>query len=270
MPDGLGWLIPLFRYIIGFGFPVVWSGYLLKKIFAHSICLSGQRVSNARDPNSIYRFALQNNEEVSLSSHQKLVIQILDKSGEFEKDSAVEIYAGSNKILTAFDAYQKTWTMVFDELPAYDTWIIVCRMNRDARNIQLGLRREGTSLIPLAFLSHDELTLTEDQTSAFSGHRTTPDPWWALVATGLAVSAYLARALDFSFDFSRLINLWAIDWLFMGIIVGLAGLLYLATRRTAPQITQGYWQPTVPEPIPSTITTPASKPDEDAATAGTA
>lgn len=233
--------------------PFISGGYLLTRILAHSVCLSGQRTSDDKDGIAC-RFALQNNEEGPLSGNQKLVIRILNEGGQFEPGSAVTVYAGCNKIRSSFDPGRKIWTMWFNELPAYDTWTIDCRMNHEARDVEVSIQEDGSSLIRSPFLSHDRLVLTADRSSTFAGNRTTPEVWWAVLATGLALLAYTADAVDFTTDLSRMTGM---DWAAEGAIALFALALYLATRRHSTAITQGYWQPTVTEPAADAVAKPA-------------
>jgi len=237
MPVGLsGWLGLAIKIIL----PFLSGGYLLTRILAHAICLSGQRTSEDSDETVTCRFALQNNEEVSLTTHQRLSIRILDEGGRFEDNSAILVFAGCNRIRANFDASRKTWTMTFSELPAYDTWTIECKMNRESRNIEVMLQDEGSSFRS-PFLSHDRLLLTSDRKSAFAGHKTTPEFLWVLIATTLASGAYAASVLGFNITPEN----WTIrDWQAEGLIVAFATALYFANRRDSSAISQGYWRPT--------------------------
>src|SRR5579871_6191673 len=168
--DVFGWL----ALILKIGLPFLSGGYLLTRILAHSVSLSGQRTSDDNDPAVTCRFALQNNEEVSVTSREQLSIRILDEGGQFDNAAPVTVYAGWNNIKAGLSQDGKLWTMQFDELPAYDTWTIDCTMNREARNVEVTLQEAGAPLISSTFLSHDRLMLTSDRKSAFAGHRTKP------------------------------------------------------------------------------------------------
>jgi len=236
--DLLGWLLFAFKIAL----PFISGGYLLTKILAHSVCLSGQRTSDDKSNVVTCRFALQNNEEVSLTGRLKMTIRVLDEGGRFgDGDSAIGVYAGSNKIRGGIDESRKAWTMIFNELPAYDTWTITCTLTREARNIEVTLEDEDASLIRSRFLSHDKLLLTSDRKSVFAGYRTTLQLWWAASATVLALAAYAATALDLTLDFDRL---GIFDVVATASIAVMAVALYFTLRKPAPPITQGYWRRT--------------------------
>lgn len=264
-----GWLGLALRFIFQILLPFISSGYLLKRILAHSVFITGQRTSGEKAEVATYRFTLQNNEEVSLSSHQQLVIAIVDEGGQFRE--APVVYVGCAKIRAGLSENRTAWTMIFDELPAYDTWTVVCKMNREARNVTVTLQEEGASFISGVFLSHDKLFLPSDRSSAFAGHRTTPQKLWAIIATAFALAAYTARALDFDFkfDLASLAELSGFDWWALGGIAIFSIILYFAIRRSSPPITQGYWRPTPWEPIDVASKTPNIGPSpEQSAAAG--
>lgn len=226
--------------------PFVSSTYLFTRILAHVVCLSGQRTSKDSDDIVTCRFALQNNEGVSLNSHQTMTIRVLDEGGRFENDHPVTLYAGCNKVRAALDPGGKVWTMTFSELPAYDTWTIECKLTREARNIEVTLNEEGSSLLRSPVLSHDKLVLTPDKKSVFVGHRSTPEPWWVVVATALAIGAYSIPVVGFELNLK---NWTRLDSAAELSILLFATLLYFVTRTDSAPIIQGYWQATVPEPI---------------------
>jgi len=233
--DPVSWLVLLLKILVGL-VPVGTVLYiLLSRIAAHSICLSGQRTSEDSADVATYRFALQNNEEAPLTGRQKLKVKILDANGEFVEPSPA-VYAGCTKFERSPDVPNKEWFMVFDELPAYDTWAVECTMNRHSRNIHLTIEEEGSSSTPPTRLSKKELLLTADQQSVFVGRRKTPEAWWAWFVTAMALIAYCAW---FEFKLTQL-DLW-----FAAVVVVFSGVLFLLTRRDAPAITQGYVKPSV-------------------------
>jgi hypothetical protein len=267
--DPSGWfglLVQLLLFLV----PPVLIVRLVNTIFAHSICLSGQRISNEAPFTIGYRFAIQNNEDVPLTGKRTLAIQILDPDGGFLEKETPDVYAGCNAILPGMDKDLKIWRITFEEMPAYETWTIQCRVNQHSRNVRVSIeqaeptqeevsssKKEGDRLKnflsgPLR-LSHRQLTLYADQMSVFEGRRTTPEWGWATTAVVLALAAYCV-AIYFSV-YKKYGGLrYEIDGTAAILIVVFGWALWRLTRRPAPSISQGFWNTSeLPESRPAGI-----------------
>jgi len=66
--------------------PGVLGWRLLALMAQHSICLSAQRFAE-RQSTVYYRFAIQNNEDISLKGKRWLIIRILDDAGQFANEA---------------------------------------------------------------------------------------------------------------------------------------------------------------------------------------
>src|ERR1700678_861889 len=115
-----GWLTLLIQLLLVLAPPswLIWR--LLSTISAHSICLSGQRISrNERQTPVAYLVAIKNNEDVPLTGKRRLAIQILDAAGRFSDQRKPKIFVGCSAVHARMDDDFKVWTMTFDALPAY-------------------------------------------------------------------------------------------------------------------------------------------------------
>ena len=129
--------------------------------------------------------------------------------------------------------------MVFEELPAYDTWAIECSMNKHSQNIQVTIEKDESPLTPQTQLSNSKLLLRADRQSVSVGRRKTPEGWWALFVTVIALAVYCFWCFLFGFELPYL-DLW-----FAAGIIAFSIFLFLLTRRDAPSITQGNSQWTI-------------------------
>jgi hypothetical protein len=228
-----------------------WFLTRLSRFAPHSVCLSGQRGKDESESSTWYRFAIQNNEDICLTGRRKLAITILDE-GKFLDGHYQKLFVGRNVVHAHIEDGHKVLTLEFDELPAYDTWSIECRTDTLARALSLSIRdlqekqadpqdgegkdpdTAGKLLTLPAVLSHTRLTLSRDRDSAFEGAAFTPEFRWVVVAT------LLIGLLPYSlYAYYRGFDRWD-----LAAVLGLAlfGLgLWLAIRRRAPSITQGYW-----------------------------
>jgi len=234
--------------------PGLLGGRLLWAISAHSVCLSGRRVTQEGRPEILYRFAVQNNEEVAITGTGRLCIDILDSDGTFASGLPPQVYAGCNSIRTSMDEGRRHWSMSFDELPAYETWSIECRTDPRSQNLSLTIERaetnqqntssdKGAEGSPppsrLPRLSRSRLSLPANKSSVFVGRRTTPEAWWAATAVTIALGGY---TVAFYYSVYRIYEHlgWADAIAPLSIMAfGLA--LWWLTRRPAPSISQGYW-----------------------------
>jgi hypothetical protein len=260
LPQDLsGWIAAAIRFILFLAPPgaLLW---LLSFITKHSICLSGQRIPQETQSRIIYRFAIQNNEDVALTGKRSLAIQILDPAGRFSELTPPEVYAGCNEIRTSLEKGNRLWRMCFDELPALETWTIKCEMNLQSRNVRLSIGDEpgesdhvskasreepAKALMPsVPRLSHSCFTLPADQTSVFEGRRTTPETGWAMLAVALALTGYVIA--EYLFVFSTYGHFTYQDYVPPVVIAVFGWALWKLAfkRRSAPSISQGYWTPT--------------------------
>lgn len=251
--DFIGWLALVFHLLVLFVPPTWLAWRLLSSIAAHSICLSGQRSPHKPRSPIWYRFAVQNNERISLIGKRKLTIAILDPAGRFLAEKKPRLFVGRNAVRAQLAPDLNVLTVEFDEIPAYDTWSIECETNEQARNLSLSIEqvaddkemnkpsteKSKDSSEPLlarpASLSHSRLTLYSDQPSAFEGSRSTPEFWWAATAVALALGGYCVVII---FGVKQL-NYW--DALPALLMVALGFALWGVIRRPAPSISQGYW-----------------------------
>ena len=87
-------------------------------------------------------------------------------------------------------------------------------------------------------LSHDKLALESPQNSAFVGRRTTPEFWWAGVATlGMLGAFFVTSRFLLPESGAR----WS-DLIGYGVIVAFNVALWLVTRKPSPSIAQGFWE----------------------------
>jgi hypothetical protein len=210
---------------------------LFRYITAHSVYLYGRRTDRT-SKNVRYQFAIQNNEGASLFDVDtlKVIIQILDRGGTFV--TRPKVFLGCTYFKADFDhsdATGRTWIMTFPTLPAYDTWKIDCEMNGIAQNVQLRIEGGDTAL------THSTMLLSADRTSKLVGRGKTPEWWWAAVATALAMVGFAAVPL---FNKS---SPQGNDWLYLTAI-GIFGIsLFFCRARSAPPITQGYLERSIPD-----------------------
>lgn len=221
----------------------------LSRLAAHSVCLSGQRVSDDAGPALWYRFAIQNNEDACLAGRRRVTIAILD-DGKF-LEGGQRLFVGRNAIRGSMED-DRTLTLRFDELPAYDTWIIECRTDERARTLSLTIDDEmdsapeekpangkkdeasGALLKLPAVLSHTRLELKRDRETAYVGAAYLPEGHWAVVATLLiGILPYVAWAYYRGWDW------WDLGPVLLLSLFGWG--LWRAIRRRAPSIAQGYW-----------------------------
>lgn len=254
LPGGVwGWIGLIAHLVFALAPPGALILWLLAIISRHSICLSGQRISDDDDPLVLYRFAVQNNEDVPLAGKHRLRIRILDPDGLFPENTAPTVYAGCNEIHTSTDTDRRAWAMTFEELPAYETWTIDCPTNRHSRNVCLTIEEskpsdegKGKASEPsppgASRLTHWQLTLPADRTSVFVGRYTMPEFWWAALAVSSALCFYAAGIYLFVVLRHRDVTL--ADW-GAALSIALFGLaLWYLTSRPAPSISQGYWKKT--------------------------
>jgi hypothetical protein len=250
--------------------PGLLSGRLLWAISAHSVCLSGRRVIEQAQSEIVYRFAIQNNEDVPITGTGRVSIDILDSDANFIKGTTPQVYAGCNAIRTSMDYELRRWTMTFDELPAYETWSIECCADSRAHNLRLAIERaESNSQTTstndtvqrpkaaprLPRLSHSTLALPANKPSVFVGARRTPEAWWAATAVFIALGGY---AVAFYYTVYLTYEHFGLDDLIAPMsIVGFGLTLWWLTRRPAPSISQGYWENTAEgpriDPTPHTL-----------------
>jgi hypothetical protein len=250
--DFAGWINLLLPWLIF----AATSGFFasrLSRLAPHSICLSGQRAENEHTSTLSYRFAVQNNEDVSLRGRYRLTISILD-DGCFLSECQ-KLFVGRNVLRAQMDETQKILTLEFDELPAYDTWSIECHTDALARTVLVAIdgsgeedtepkeresvaRTPGAKLLSVpAALSHTRLTLRRDRDTVFEGAAYTPEGRWAVAAWIIALLAYFPRA------YSRGPDLW--DLVPVGLLSLFCWALWFAMRRPASAISQGYWAETL-------------------------
>jgi len=256
-----GWLSLVLRLAIFLISPTWFAWRLSSSILAHSICLSGQRT---RHKSLLwYRFAVQNNESVSLSGKRLLTVKILDEDGQFLSSAgeAPRLFVGRNPVLATLSRDLRELKLEFDELPAYDTWSIECHTNELARNLTMALEEVAAvarekkppagepdqpepALSRRPVLSHSRLMLYGNQVSVFEGARATPELMFAAAAIGLFFAGYAVAVL---FGYGQY-TYWDIVSALLIVAFGFA--LWLVIRRPAPSISQGYWTATVVERTP--------------------
>src|SRR5258708_1867511 len=108
--DFVGWVALIGRILLLIAPPSVLIWRLFSTIAAHSICLSGQRWGE-EESTILYRFAIQNNEDVSLTGKRNLTIRILDSAGRFSKKEDPVVYAGCNPIHSSMEKDLRAWTL---------------------------------------------------------------------------------------------------------------------------------------------------------------
>jgi hypothetical protein len=250
--DLSGWLTFVAPWLIFLATSTVVAARL-SRFAPHSVCLSGQRAEDALGKALWYRFAVQNNEDVSLIGSYKLTISILDE-GRFLDDDGQKLFIGRNILTAAIDAGRRAITLGFNELPAYDTWSIECRTDDQARSLSVCIENSGGELAvtkPIdggkdsaaakllalpAVLSHTRLYLGRDRDTAFEGAAFTPEGRWAAAAGFIAILSYSLRVAF------RHVDWW--DVLPPVLLALFAWGLWYSIRRPAPSICQGYWTAT--------------------------
>jgi hypothetical protein len=107
--------------------------FLLSVIHRHSIYLYGHRIppvdSRNRKPGTDFRLAIQNAENGTLEG--PLRIELACATGA-KFDGEPQVFAGPRAIVAGLAAGGRRYSLMFDRLPAYDTWMIHCRVARDA------------------------------------------------------------------------------------------------------------------------------------------
>lgn len=255
LPTDLGgWLWLIIRLLFLLVSPTWFAWRVSSTVLAHSICLSGQR---SRHKSALwYRFAIQNNEDVSLSGQRVLTIRILEDDGRFlsSHDEAPRLFVGCNPVRAFVAPDLRVLKLEFEELPAYDTWSIECHTNDLARNLVMTVEESKPATDQAkeqqpapsrpAVLSHTRLSLYGDQRSVFEGARTTPEATFAATAIGLLFLGYFA-IVGFlrSFEYS-----W-VDVACGLLILAFGFAMWWVIRRPAPSISQGYWAATVVDRI---------------------
>ena len=231
-----------------FGATSGWCVSQLSKLAPHSVCLSGQRAEDKDKRTIWYRFAVQNNEDVCLTGKRKLIIAILDDGCFLDSP---KLFIGRNELRPSMDDARKVLTLEFCELPAYDTWSIVCKTClartlslsiEDINDAEIGSKPADGKVVDAAVkllalpavLSHSQLTISRDRDTAFEGAAFTPEFIWAAVATvGIALLPYLLYAYFRSVDWWDLAPLSALTLFGLG--------LWYAMRCRTHSIMQGYW-----------------------------
>lgn len=229
--DTLGWVWLLSKYVLVL-VPPAFALWVLRRISAHSLFLYGQRTNGDGDDAVLcYRFALQNNEDIPLRD-QTLRIAILDCEGRFV--DSPEIYNGLSTGSAATADDRRSWTFRFDELPPFDTWTIDCRMNACARNVVVELPDSTVTL------SGSRLCLDAARSSRLTG-TTSVEWWWCGLALVLGCIAYGGIVS------SNVAKPQVTDALFLAVMAVFTLVLDWAGRvfspRSAPPVTQGYWEP---------------------------
>ncbi len=239
-------------YVVGTG------GWLLviKKIesvmSAHSISLSAQRIVDQAKDSVSYRFAIQNNESLALTGERLVVINILDDRGRFDSYDSVAVMAGKSRIAGSVSNDKKSWSVRFWSFPAYDTWTLECRTNREAANLRIlieDLAENPSQRDASAFknqrpvpLSIRELSIPANQQSAFGGRIMTPEWWWMAIITFLLVSLYVIL-LSSLVAYQEPEGFWNKFALAPAVAI-YSVLMWFLTRRRSPLVTQGYFSKT--------------------------
>jgi len=214
---------------------------VVSRILRHSLSLYGRPILIDRARRE-YRFVLQDNEDVPLDGPLQLRVAIVTRRAVFAAEPP-RVYAGATEFHAELNDERREWTFERAQLPAYETWAIDCAVDPSVREVMFSVRQKHPGLSRGAFLSHTTLRVEGDEAAAVGGERT-PSAYWALAAIALAAVGY---GFPVYYYFDRPAELSGrflpIDAAAIAVIIGAGFALFHWTRRAAPPIIQGYWNP---------------------------
>ena len=224
----------------------------LRRFLQFSVVLYGKRIENyaLSEPGLEYKFALHNAEDVELRTKGalELSIDILDKYGRFVEEPVV--FAGPSVLRLQDSTINRSkLSMRFNGLAEYDTWIIDCKTNEEARNLKLELHEVPSKHSILRRIasrfSVSRLVISSDLQVAVSGGDSKPSRKtvvaWALAACGfylMPIGFHESAWFPLSSFFSEFDP--GLDLPLLLSLVAFSSILAFISRRRVPPVVQGY------------------------------
>ena len=162
--------------------------FLISAIIRFSVYLYGHRTEN--EDGTFYRFVIQSVENDSLDIPMEVTITLKDSGVAFKEEPRV--YAGPIDYSIRRSADGKRYNLRFDELAAYDTWVIVCKAPLEARNVtmEVGPVHDSKWRKPFAIVRREELALPSDRQWNVAGATKTPSISLGVLGMSVMVSLY--------------------------------------------------------------------------------